>query len=306
MEKWLDDNWKWSQRPSVKIKAAQQKPTSGEVAAAIGGPEQQGAAGKQRGPEQKPPMMPNIVSEGTPQQQQQQPFSEVQAAAAAAAALPSSRATRAEAKIKRLEPDIGKQQKLAQAAAQERERAAREGAGAQRVGMAGTYQAISEMGAVEVLEPHDRAYFTAYIIDIEEGGKKTLVRSLMHADVFARGPWIGRTGGCGSAAGRRAQCGHALAPVSAGSAGTRGSRGCADASRGPGIKMRQTRRGWTQRGCGPVRRQGRCKKWQRTTLQRVSTWRCSSKRSRRAGGRERCGQRRASSSRLRSPTRATG
>ena len=184
MEKWLDDNWKWSQRPSVKIKAAQQKPTSGEVAAAIGGPEQQGAAGKQRGPEQKPPMMPNIVSEGTPQQQQQQPFSEVQAAAAAAA-LPSSRATRAEAELKRLEPDIGKQQKLAQAAAQERERAAREGAGAQRVGMAGTYQAISEMGAVEVLEPHDRAYFTAYIIDIQEGGKKTLVRSVLHADVFA-------------------------------------------------------------------------------------------------------------------------
>jgi hypothetical protein len=51
--------------------------------------------------------------------------------------------------------------------------------------MAGTYQAISEMGAVEVLEPHDRAYFTAYIIDIQEGGKKTLVRSVLHADVFA-------------------------------------------------------------------------------------------------------------------------
>ena len=44
--------------------------------------------------------------------------------------------------------------------------------------MAGTYQAINEMGAVEVLEPHDRAYFTAYIIDIQEGGKKTLVRSV--------------------------------------------------------------------------------------------------------------------------------
>ena len=266
MEKWLDDNWKWSQRPSVKIKAAQQKPTSGEVAAAIGGPEQQGAAGKQRGPEQKPPMMPNIVSEGTPQQQQQKPFSEVEAAAAAA--LLSSRATRAEAELKRLEPDIGKQQKLAQAAAQERERAAREGAEAQRAGMAGSYQAISEMGAVEVLEPHDRAYFTAYIIDIQEGGKKTLVRSVLHADVFARGPWIGRADGCGSAAGRRAQCGHVLAPVSAGSAGTRGR---ADASRGPGIKMRQPRRGWTQRRCGPVLSQGRCRKWQRTTLQRVST-----------------------------------
>ena len=82
--------------------------------------------------------------------------------------------------------NIGKQQKLAQAAAQERERAAREGAEAQRAGMAGSYQAISEMGAVEVLEPHDRAYFTAYIIDIQEGGKKTLVRSVMqlvmHAD----------------------------------------------------------------------------------------------------------------------------
>jgi len=175
MEKWLDDNWKWSHRPSVKIKTAQQNPTSGQVAAAIGGSEQQGAAGKQRGPKQKQPMMPDSVSEGTPQQQQQQPFSEVQAAAAAAA-LPSSRATRAEAKLKRLEPDIGKQQKLAQAAAQERERAAREGAGAQRAGMAGSYQEISEMVAVEVLEPHDRAYFTAYIIDIQEGGNKTLVR----------------------------------------------------------------------------------------------------------------------------------
>ena len=42
--------------------------------------------------------------------------------------------------------------------------------------MAGTYGAISEMGAVEVLEPHDRAYFTAYMVDIQEGGKKTLVR----------------------------------------------------------------------------------------------------------------------------------
>ena len=242
MEKWLDDNWKWSQRPSVKIKAAQQKPTSGEVAAAIGGPEQQGAAGKQRGPEQKQPMMPNIVSEGTPQQQQQQPFSEVQAAAAAAA-LPSSRATRAEAELKRLEPDIGKQQKLAQAAAQERERAAREGAGAQRARMAGTYQAISEMGAVEVLEPHDRAYFTAYIIDIQEGGKKTLVRSVMHAERPGRRSFRarsrdhdllrngrGRAGARTVAATGRLRAAGALGPcarpVSAGSTGARGRAPC--------------------------------------------------------------------------------
>ena len=42
--------------------------------------------------------------------------------------------------------------------------------------MAGKYGAISEMGTVEVLEPHDRAYFTACMVDIQEGGKETLVR----------------------------------------------------------------------------------------------------------------------------------
>ena len=32
------------------------------------------------------------------------------------------------------------------------------------------------MGLVEILEPHDRAYFTASLIDIDETGKRNLVR----------------------------------------------------------------------------------------------------------------------------------
>ena len=43
--------------------------------------------------------------------------------------------------------------------------------------MAGIYAGeVEPMGAVEVLEPHDRAYFTAYLMDIQESGKKHLVR----------------------------------------------------------------------------------------------------------------------------------
>lgn len=34
------------------------------------------------------------------------------------------------------------------------------------------------MGLVEILEPHDRAYFTAFLVDINENGKKNLVRSV--------------------------------------------------------------------------------------------------------------------------------
>ena len=32
------------------------------------------------------------------------------------------------------------------------------------------------MGLVEILEPHDRAYFTACLLDIDETGKNNLVR----------------------------------------------------------------------------------------------------------------------------------
>ena len=50
LEEWLESNWKWSPRPSIKIKAAQQKAISSQGGAACGGPEQQvGAAGKQPG-----------------------------------------------------------------------------------------------------------------------------------------------------------------------------------------------------------------------------------------------------------------
>ena len=121
--------------------------------------------------------------------------------------------------------------------------ARREGAGAQRARMAGTYQAISEMGAVEVLEPHDRAYFTAYIIDIQEGGKKTLVRSVMHAERPGRRSFRarprdhdllrngrGRAGARTVAATGRLRAAGALGPcarpVSAGSTGTRGRAPC--------------------------------------------------------------------------------
>jgi len=74
--------------------------------------------------------------------------------------------------------------------------------------MAGMYGAITEMGAVEVLEPHDRAYFTACMVDIQEGGKKTLVRSALTA-ALARGTAAARSG---RAARRRRGGGRAARP----------------------------------------------------------------------------------------------
>jgi len=45
--------------------------------------------------------------------------------------------------------------------------------------MAGMYTGVQDnfsMGLVEILEPHDRAYFTAFLVDINANGKQNLVR----------------------------------------------------------------------------------------------------------------------------------
>jgi hypothetical protein len=45
----------------------------------------------------------------------------------------------------------------------------------------------TSMGLVEILEPHDRAYFTAFLVDIHESGQKNLVRSV--CDCARRVEW---------------------------------------------------------------------------------------------------------------------
>ena len=47
------------------------------------------------------------------------------------------------------------------------------------------------MGLVEVLEPHGRAYFTVFLVDIHKSGKRTLVRCLNETEP----EWGERTGG---------------------------------------------------------------------------------------------------------------
>jgi hypothetical protein len=51
----------------------------------------------------------------------------------------------------------------------------------------------TSMGLVEILEPHDRAYFTAFLVDIHESGQKNLVRSV--CDCARRVRWAGRARG---------------------------------------------------------------------------------------------------------------
>jgi hypothetical protein len=47
---------------------------------------------------------------------------------------------------------------------------------------------INEMGLVEVLEPHHRAYVTAFLVDIHESGKQNLVRSVRSARSLSEPP----------------------------------------------------------------------------------------------------------------------
>ena len=49
-----------------------------------------------------------------------------------------------------------------------------------------------KMGLVEILEPHDRAYFTAFLVDIHESGKQNLVSSVRSSDShFTAAPNLG-------------------------------------------------------------------------------------------------------------------
>eukprot|EP00961_Rhodomonas_salina_P118243 1591247-Rhodomonas_salina.4 len=52
-------------------------------------------------------------------------------------------------------------------------------------------RAAAEMGMVEIVEPHDRAFFKADVLDVEPGGRRYLVRSLV-VDSFV-GVSSGRT-----------------------------------------------------------------------------------------------------------------
>eukprot|EP00961_Rhodomonas_salina_P019980 268649-Rhodomonas_salina.2 len=51
-------------------------------------------------------------------------------------------------------------------------------------GRGGAVRSAAEMGMVEIVEPHDRAFFKAAVLDAEPGGRKYLVRYLGEDEVL--------------------------------------------------------------------------------------------------------------------------